>query len=186
MSFTNGVLEGSGVDLEASRPRFWSLQASILEPPASILKPPGLIVEPPGLLPSFGHASHIQQHHLTNVGQSLAWGSFLFCFCLLNSLAKVWEAAVSPLGGLQSAGHRRCANSVPDSFPTGSVQSQLANLDILSSSSFAQFDLKCSFPYPFLSPGAWGPPQTRRQKAEKFGFFAFLVDFFAFRTALEK
>ena len=52
--------------------------------------------------------------------------------------------------------------------------------------SFAQFDLKCSFPYPFLSPGAWGPPQTRRQKAEKFGFFAFLVDFFAFRTALEK
>ena len=49
-----------------------------------------------------------------------------------------------------------------------------------------QFDLKCSFPYPFLSPGAWGPPQTRRQKAEKFGFFAFLVDFFAFRTALEK
>ena len=91
-----------------------------------------------------------------------------------------------PLGGVQSAGHRRCANGVPDSFPTGSVQSQLANLDILSSSSFAQFDLKCSFPYPFLSPGAWGPPQTRRQKAEKFGFFAFLVDFFAFRTALEK
>ena len=52
--------------------------------------------------------------------------------------------------------------------------------------SFAQFDLKCSFPYPFLSPGAWGPPQTRRQKAEKFGFFAFFLDFFAFRTALEK
>ena len=95
-------------------------------------------------------------------------------------------AAVVPPRGFQSAGHRRCANGVPDSFPTGSVQSQLANLDILSSSSFAQFDLKCSFPYPFLSPGAWGPPQTRRQKAEKFGFFAFLVDFFAFRTALEK
>ena len=52
--------------------------------------------------------------------------------------------------------------------------------------SFAHFDLKCSFPYPFLSPGAWGPPQTRRQKAEKFGFFAFLVDFFAFRNALQK
>ena len=96
------------------------------------------------------------------------------------------EAAVVPPGGFQSAGHRRCANGVPNSFQTGSVQSQLANLDILSSSSFAQFDLKCSFPYPFLSPGAWGPPQTRRQKAEKFGFFAFLVDFFAFRTALEK
>ena len=52
--------------------------------------------------------------------------------------------------------------------------------------SFAQFDLKCSFPYPFLSPGAWGPPQTRRQKAEKFGFFALFLDFFAFRSALEK
>ena len=55
-----------------------------------------------------------------------------------------------------------------------------------SQHSFAQFDLKCFFPYPFLSPGAWGPPQTRRQKAEKFGFFAFLVDFFAFRNALQK
>ena len=51
--------------------------------------------------------------------------------------------------------------------------------------SFAQFDLKCSFPYPFLSPGAWGPPQTRSQKAEKFAFFAFFLDFFAFPTALE-
>ena len=52
--------------------------------------------------------------------------------------------------------------------------------------SFAQFDLKCSFPYPFLSPGAWGPPQTRSQKAEKFAFFAFFLDFLASRTALEK
>ena len=82
MSFENGVLEGSWVDLGAPRPRFWSLQASILEPPASILKPPGSIVEPPGLQPSFAYASHIQQHHLANVGQSLAWGSFLLCFCL--------------------------------------------------------------------------------------------------------
>ena len=53
-----------------------------MEPPASILKPPGSIVEPPGLQPSFAYASHIQQHHLANVGQSLAWGSFLLCFCL--------------------------------------------------------------------------------------------------------
>ena len=75
-------MEGSWVDFGASRPRFWSLQASILEPPASILKPPGSIVEPPGLQPSFAYASHIQQHHLANVGQSLAWGSFLLCFGL--------------------------------------------------------------------------------------------------------
>ena len=53
-----------------------------MEPPASILKPPGSIVEPPGLQPSFAYASHIQQHHLANVGQSLAWGSFLLCFGL--------------------------------------------------------------------------------------------------------
>ena len=82
MPLKNGVLEGSGIDFGASKPRFWSLQASILEPPASILKPPGSIVEPPGLQPSFAYASHIQQHHLANVGQSLAWGSFLLCFCL--------------------------------------------------------------------------------------------------------
>ena len=112
------------------------------------------------------------------------------CFRVLAAMGEVlteWGGRrCPPPGGFQSAGHRRCANGVPDSFPTGSVQSQLANLDILSSSSFAQFDLKCSFPYPFLSPGGGGPPQTRRQKAEKFVFFAFLVDFFAFRTALEK
>ena len=106
-----------------------------------------------------------------------------------NILAHKWGGGGGPpWGEFNGIGFfpRTCANSVLDWFPTGSVQSQLANLDILSSSSFAQFDLKCSFPYPFLSPGAWGPPQTRRQKAEKFGFFAFLVDFFAFRTALEK
>ena len=50
--------------------------------------------------------------------------------------------------------------------------------------SFAHFDLKCSFPYPFLC--SWGPPQTRSQKAEKFAFFAFFLDFVASRTALEK
>ena len=35
----NGVLEASGLDVEASRPRFWSLQASILEP-ITLLKEP--------------------------------------------------------------------------------------------------------------------------------------------------
>ena len=60
--------------------------------------------------------------------------------------------AVSPPGGLQSAGHRRCANGVPNSFPTGSVQSQLANLDILSHNSFEQFDLNVFSPIlPFPS-----------------------------------
>ena len=75
------VLEVSRLDFGGPRALFWSLQASILKPPASILKPPGSSVEPPGLLPSFGYASHIQQHNLTNVGQSLAWGSFLCYSC---------------------------------------------------------------------------------------------------------
>ena len=64
----------SGSILEPG-PRFWRAQASSL-------KAPGSIVEPSGLLPSFGYASHIQQHHLTNVGQSRALGSFLFCSSL--------------------------------------------------------------------------------------------------------
>ena len=37
-----------------------------------------------------------------------------------------------------------------------------------------------------LSPGAPRAPQTRPKKAEKFGFSKFLVDFFAFRNALQK
>ena len=60
----------------------------------------------------------------------------LLCFRVLAAMGEVlteWVAGgVPPPGGLQSAGHRRCANGVLDSFQTGSVQSQLANLDILS------------------------------------------------------
>ena len=160
MSLKNGVLEASGLDFKGLGPPFWRVRASFSK----------------ALDVIFGttNAKNAQKPAKTKAPSQG------------GQTAKGWVGGGDPPGGFQSAGHRRCANSVPNSFPTGSVQSQLANLDILSSSSFAQFDLKCSFPYPFLSPGAWGPPQTRRQKAEKFGFFAFLVDFFAFRTALEK
>ena len=34
-----------------------------------------------------------------------------------------------------------------------------------------------------ISPGAPRAPETRRQKSEKFGFFDFFPDFFAFRNA---
>ena len=37
-----------------------------------------------------------------------------------------------------------------------------------------------------LSPGRSRTPETRRQKAEKFGFFEFFLNFFAFRSALQK
>ena len=109
------------------------------------------------------------------------------CFRVLAAMGEVlteWGGRrCPPPGGFQSAGHRRCANSVPNSFPTGSVQSQLANLDILSSSSFAQFDLKCSFPYPFLSPGAWGSPEPNSKKSLSASCWLILVVFFAFPTA---
>ena len=150
-------------------------------------RPPDSILEAPGL--EFGRSgAHFPRFWTPSMEPRTPRNAKNACQnkTSITNAPRVGGRRCSPPGGFQSAGHRRCANGVPNSFPTGSVQSQLANLDILSSSSFAQFDLKCSFPYPFLSPGAWGPPQTRRQKAEKFGFFAFLVDFFAFRTALEK
>ena len=99
MSLRIGVLEASGLDFEASSPRFWGLQALILEFPASILKPPGSIVEPPSLLPSFGYASHIQQHNLTNVGQISCLG--FLPFLLLPSskaLPKCGRRRCPPLG----------------------------------------------------------------------------------------
>ena len=52
--------------------------------------------------------------------------------------------------------------------------------------SFAQFDLKCFFPYPFLSPPAWGSPEPSYKFALSVSCWPILVDFFAFRSALEK
>ena len=49
--------------------------------------------------------------------------------------------------------------------------------------SFAQFDLKCSFPYPFLSPGAWGSPEPSSKKSLSASCWLILVVFFAFPTA---
>ena len=49
----------------------------------------------------------------------------------VKGLANVWEAAVSPFGGLQSAAHRRCAKRARSPAPSLSDTldpSQLANL----------------------------------------------------------
>ena len=113
-------------------------------------------------------------------------GSITKGFSITMARAQNGGAAVLPPGGFQSAGHRRCANGVPNSFQTGSVQSQLANLDILSSNSFAHFDLKCSYPYPFLSPAAWGSPEPSSKKLLSAACWPILVDFLPFRTTLEK
>ena len=40
------------------------------------------------------------------------------------------------------------------------------------------------FPSLFLSPGAWGPPPTLRQEAEKWDFVAFFFDFLPFQIAI--
>ncbi len=52
--------------------------------------------------------------------------------------------------------------------------------------SFEHFDLECSFPYPFLSPAAWGSPEPSSKKSLSVSCWFILVDFCAFRTALKK
>ena len=52
--------------------------------------------------------------------------------------------------------------------------------------SFAQFDLKCFFPYPFLSPPAWGSPEPSYKFALSASCWDISAVFFAFRIALEK
>ena len=104
---------------------FWRPQNSILEPPsldfgASSLdfEASRLDWEPPGLQPSFAYASHIQQHHLANVGQSLAWGSFLLCFCLPQQPCQsVGSGGVPPWGpnGI------RCLYKMASWGPSGSI-----------------------------------------------------------------
>ena len=93
----NSILEPPGLDFGASNLDFEAsrLDCGASRPPtflcvcfphsATPLGKRGTIfvpMEPPGCQPFFAYASHIQQHHLANVGQSLAWGSFLLCFCL--------------------------------------------------------------------------------------------------------
>ena len=157
MSLQNGVLGAFGLDFGGLGPPFWRVRASFSK----------------ALDVIFGttNAKNAQKPAKTKAPSQG------------GQTAKGWVGGGDPPGGFQSAGHRRCANSVPNSFPTGSVQSQLANLDILSSSSFAQFDLKCSFPYPFLSPGAWGSPEPSSKKSLSASCWLILVVFFAFPTA---
>ena len=167
MSLKNCVLEGSRLDFGGPKARLWSLWASIL---ADFEK----------FWDRFFGRRLARKCFLPPLG-GVRWNPPLHgsppTFLPTNG-----EAAVAPPGGSSirrppKVCQRRAERKSNWLCPITAGQSR---------HSFAQFDLKCSFPFPFLSPGAWGPPQTRRQKAEKFGFFAFLVDFFAFRTALEK
>ena len=109
MSLKNSVLDASGLDFGGHGPAFWRVWGSFSE-----------------VLAVINGAKNAKKHQKPAKQE------------LNHKLAKApkggW-AAVIPPRNLQSAGHRRCANGVPNTFPTGSVESQLANLDILSRNS---------------------------------------------------
>ena len=182
MSCKNGVLEGSGLDFGDPGLDFEGLGARFWRPQTSSLKPPASIVEPPNLLPSFGYVSHIQEHNLTNVGliSGLEFLPFLF---LPSSKA------------LPKFGRRRCPPLGPSIRRPPKVCQRRAKLISnwlcpitagQSRHSFAQFDLKCFFPYPFLSPPAWGSPEPSYKFALSASCWGISAVFFAFRIALEK
>ena len=103
-------------------------------PPGSILEAPDSILEAPKLdLGRFWH------DFFEILGQNAKKAKNAKNACQnktsITNAPRVGGRRCSPPGGFQSAGHRRCANGVPNSFPTGSVESQLANLDILSRNS---------------------------------------------------
>ena len=160
------ILEAPELDFRASKPQFWSLQPRFWSLQARLwsLQASNL---PLLMLPTFSNTTW-------QMWDSLLPGVHSFCvFAFLNSLAKVWEAAVSPLGGLQSAGHRRCANSVLDWFPTGSVQSQLANLTFFRAvrsrnSIWSVLSPILSFPQ---EPGDHRKPDAKKRKSLVFSHF---------------
>ena len=96
-------------DTSPDRPRFWRPQASILEPPGLDFGASSLDFEasrldcgaskPPAFLwLCFPHSAT----QLDKCGTDLLPGVPSFsALAFLKGLAKVWEAAVSPLGGLQ-------------------------------------------------------------------------------------
>ena len=139
-----------------------SLKMAAWRPQGSILKPPGLDFN--GFWERFFQIFGLFRDHLSNwlfhrhnAKKAKVWpkcsqnvrislphvpSAMQSCRCKpyrhgnpQRSCTQMGRRRWPPLGGFQSAGHRRCANGVPNSFPTGSVESQLANLDILSRNS---------------------------------------------------
>ena len=119
-------------DFGGPRARFWSLQASILELPGVEFETSRLDCGP-SRPPAFLWLSFpLSATQLDKCGTDFLPGVPSFsAFAFLKGLATVWEAAVSPLGGLQSAAHRRCAKRARSPAPSLSDTldpSQLANL----------------------------------------------------------
>ena len=89
---------------------FWKVSGSSLEAPDLDFEPSRLdcgASRPAAFLwLCFPHSAT----QLDKCGTDLLPGVPSFsALAFLKGLAKKWEAAVSPLGGLQSAAHRRCA-----------------------------------------------------------------------------
>ena len=96
-----------------------------------------------------------------------------------------WEAAVCPLGGLQSAAHRRWCEAcwtpttsvIKSSGPITKVQALSVKL---------KFSVWALGPLSFSLPRRSGTTGIQAKIWSEVSKIAFLVDFFAFRTALEK
>ena len=107
--FKNGVLEGSKLDLGGPRSRFWRLRALILKPSSLDFEASSLDFEasrldcgssrPPAFFwLCFPHSAT----QLDKCGAVSCLGFLPFLLLpFFKDLAKVWEAAASPLGGLQ-------------------------------------------------------------------------------------
>ena len=128
--FKNRVLERSGLDFGGPRARFWRPRGSILEGLGSIFSRFSRV---------FGHLGPELAKNLSSRTTPVSNVVLLRQFAALKAeiLRSGW-AAVSPLGGLQSAAHRRCARRArlhsstrvlsAKFFSTGPFQKVLWNL----------------------------------------------------------
>ena len=163
--------------------RLGGLRARFWRPQTSSLKPPGSIVGPPAFLwLSFPHSTT----QLDQCGTDLLPGVPSFSArAFLKGLANVWEAAVSPLGGLQSAAHRRCAKRARSPAPSLSRYAR----PITARESERPSSLcrpRFLIPSLCLSPGGGGPPESVTKFASSPSCWASWVDFLPFPSVLQK
>ena len=193
MSVKNCVLEGSKLDFRGLRARFWSPPGSILEAPDSIFEGSGRrrrclrafsgwqTLGPRLVLHHWAVASE-KWSRSCRATRRLPRMPLLPCPGSDGRESTEWVAGGVPPRGLSirrppNVRQRRAELISNWLCPISAGQSRY---------SFAQFDLKCSFPYPFLSPPAWGSPEPSLKKLLSVSCWPILVDFFAFPTALEK
>ena len=171
MSFKNGVLEGSGLDFGGSGPRFWRVLGRIFRDFGLLGK------ENAGT--DFELAAKAARFQLE---APVARSSYSYFELRPRFSRRGGGRRWSPPGGLSirrppKVCQRRAEFISNWLCPITAGQSR---------HSFAQFDLKCFFPYPFLSPPAWGSPEPSYKFALAASCWDISAVFFAFRIALEK